>query len=64
MSKKIIDELLGEIKITLADDICSAQALDEPLDRNRVLKQIKKTLLIVGDRHANLYNAFNSEIDY
>ena len=38
-------ELKRDLKATLANDVCSAQCLDVPADRNRVLKEITKTLL-------------------
>ena len=36
--------LKKDLKEVLANDVCSAQALDEPADRNRVLKQLLKML--------------------
>lgn len=47
-----LDILRRELKTTLANDICSAQALDVPADRRRVLDEIMRTIA-----------TFNEEVD-
>lgn len=42
--KAQIKELRKDIKVILANPVCSAQALDVAYDRNRVEKQIAKEL--------------------
>lgn len=57
------DELRKEIKATLAGDICSAQCLDEPADRRRVLDEVMRAIEVVGNRHAMLRNGLEATIN-
>lgn len=59
----ILDKIQKRLRKTLANDVCSAQALDESADRARVLKEIMKELGRIQLDHANLNNAFNSELN-
>lgn len=59
----ILDEVKMALGATLANEVCSAQALDEEEDRERVLDEVMMQLKSIANRHANLHNAFASTLD-